>query len=68
MYARKSFKRKKDLKEAVKNGEKITLFQPGPFGGNEPKDGEVSIEGPNFVMHTWYARVKVKDGIIISVK
>lgn len=39
MYTTKNFKRKKELKAAIANGEKIGVYQPGPFGGNEPNDG-----------------------------
>jgi hypothetical protein len=47
----------------------ITVYQPGPFGGNEPKDGEVTIEGPHYPEpHRWYARATLKDGCIVKVK
>jgi hypothetical protein len=47
----------------------VTYFQPGPFGGNEPKNGTFSIEGPHYPEpHKWYARVTAKDGVIVSVK
>jgi hypothetical protein len=69
MYTTRNFKSKKDLKAAVEAGEKVTYFQPGPFGGNEPKDGAITLEGPHFPMpHRWYAQATVKDGIIIKVK
>ena len=42
MYTYTNFKTKKALKEAVANGDKITYYQPGPFGGNEPKNGTIS--------------------------
>ena len=38
MYTTTNYKTKKALKEAVANGEKVTYYQPGPFGGNEPSD------------------------------
>lgn len=69
MYTTKNFKRKKELKEAVANGEKIGVYQPGPFGGNEPSDGEVFLEGPHYpAPHTWYASAILKNGYIVSVK
>ena len=69
MYTSVNFKTKKQLKEAVKEGRQIGIFQPGPFGGNEPQNGTVSIEGPHYPQaHTWYARCKVENGIIVSVK
>ncbi len=69
MYTTKDFKTKKALKDAVKEGEKVTVYQPGPFGGNEMTDGVVSLEGPHYPKpHTWYARATLKDGFIVAVK
>lgn len=68
MYTTKNFKTKKALKEAVAAGEKIGLFNPGPFG-SPPRDGSCTCEGPHYPKpHTWYAQVTLKDGYIISVK
>jgi len=44
MYTSKNFKTKKDLKEAIKSGEKITIYQAGPYGGNEPTEGEIILK------------------------
>lgn len=69
MYTVKNFKTKKALKEAIANGEKIGIWQPGPFGGNEPKDGTVYLEGPHYPEpHRWYASAVVTDGFITKVK
>lgn len=47
----------------------VTYFQPGPFGGNEPRDGTIYIEGPHFpAQHRFYAQCIAKDGVIIKVK
>lgn len=60
---------KKALKEAVARGEVVTIFQPGPFGGNEPKEGTVTVEGPHYPEpHKWYGQVKLQGGKVISVK
>ncbi len=67
MYASSSFKTKKALKEAVAAGRKIEVFQPAGIG-TVPTDGKVCVEGPNFQMHTWYAEVTLKDGVIVKVK
>lgn len=68
MYTDKNFKTKKALKEAVANGEKLTYYQPGPFGGNEKRDGKITLEGPHYpAAHTWYATAEVKDGVIVKV-
>jgi len=69
MYTDRNFKTKKALKEAVESGEKITYYQPGPFGGNEPRDGTITLEGPHYPEpHRWYAQATVKDGYIVKVK
>jgi hypothetical protein len=69
MYVEPNFKTKKAAREAIKNGERVTIFQPGPFGGDEPQDGEVSLEGPHYPEpHKWYARAVVKGGAVVSIK
>ena len=66
-YTSINFKTKKALKEAVKAGQRITLWSPGPFPVT--KDGVTAVEGPQYPKaHTWYAQVVVKDGVIIKVK
>lgn len=68
MYTTIDFKTKKAFKEAVANGEKITVYQPGPFGGNEPTEGTVCIEGPHYpAPHTWYATATLKNGVVVKV-
>ena len=69
MYTRTNFKTKKSLREAVAAGVKVTVYQPGPFGGNEPSDGTVTLEGPHFPEpHRWYAQATLKNGQIVGVK
>jgi len=69
MYTSKNFKTKKALKEAMKSGERISIYQPGPYGGNEPVEGEVALEGPHFpAPHTWYATGILKNRFLIKVK
>lgn len=69
MYCTHNFKTKKALKDAVKNGEQHGVFQVGPFGGNEPKNGEVGLEVPHYPKpHSWYAQATLKDGVIVKVK
>lgn len=49
--------------------EPVTFYQPGPFGGKEPKDGQIVLEGPHYPEpHRWYARVDVKGGVIVKVR
>lgn len=67
MYTTKNFKSKKALKEAVKNGERVTLYAPGL--GSPKENGTEYVEGPHYPEpHKWYATVTVKDGVVISVK
>lgn len=69
MYATRNFKSKKALKEAVASGERVTVYQPGPFGGEPPANGTVYLEGPHYPEpHRWYAQATLKDGVVVSVK
>lgn len=68
MYCEPNFKSKKALKEAVANGQTVTVFQPGPFGGNPPTDGKVTLEGPHYPEpHKWYASATLQGGKIVKV-
>ena len=67
MYASKNFKTKKAFREAVENGEKITLFAPGL--GTPVVNGVDYVEGPHYPEpHRWYANVIVVDGYVTKVK
>jgi len=69
MYTDINFKSKKELKEAVAAGKRVTYYQPGPFGGNESQNGTFYVEGPHYPQpHKWYATCMAKDGVIVSVK
>lgn len=69
MYTFTNFRTKKALKLAVAEGQKIRVYQPGPFGGNEPTDGEVTLEGPHYPEpHRWYAKGILKNGVLIKVQ
>jgi len=66
-YASTNPPTKKALRESIKAGDRIEVFQPGPFGP-EVKDGPVTIEGPHYPKpHRWYARVIVNDGVIVKL-
>lgn len=68
MYTSRNFKTKKALKEAVANGEPVTLYNPGPFG-QPPENGGATVEGPHYPEpHRWYAQVEMKDGFVVKVK
>ena len=69
MYTTINYKSKKLLKEAVAAGERVTYFQPGPFGGNEPVNGKFCCEGPHYPKpHSWYAECTAVNGFIVKVK
>lgn len=69
MYVSPNFKTKKALRTAVEAGQRVTLFQPGPFGGTEPQEGQYAVEGPHYpAPHSWYAQVTVMDGVVTHVK
>jgi hypothetical protein len=66
-YVDPNFKTKKALKEAVANGEQVSVFSPGPYPAKQ--NGTEYIEGPHYPKpHTWYAQVEVKDGMVTKVK
>ena len=68
MYCDTNFKTKKALKEAVKRGDQVTVYQPGPFGGNEPANGQINLEGPHYpAPHRWYASAILENGVIVKV-
>jgi hypothetical protein len=65
-YTETNFKSKKALREAVAAGQRVHVFQPGPFGP-DVRDGSVALEGPHYpAAHTWYASAKVVDGVVIA--
>jgi predicted RNA-binding Zn-ribbon protein involved in translation (DUF1610 family) len=66
-YVSPDFKTKKELRAAVANGKRLEPYTPGGYFGC-PQNGEVTIEGPHYPRpHSWYARVKVVDGIVTRV-
>lgn len=70
-YTSRNFKTKKALKEAIANGEKISVFQPNNMFGpsaEPPKNGRTTVEGPHYPEpHKWYASVTLEDGYIVKV-
>ncbi len=67
MYVEPNFPSKAALKRALKAGETVTVFSPGPFPAKT--DGTETVEGPHYPKpHTWYGQVVVKDGVVQSVK
>jgi hypothetical protein len=47
----------------------VCVYQEGLFGGNEPTNGTVYLEGPHHPKpHRWYAQATLKDGVVVAVK
>lgn len=63
MYCEKEFPTKKALKTAIAEGEKLRIYQPGPFGkGLLRNEGKYTICGPHFPKaHKWYAVVHLDE-------
>jgi hypothetical protein len=65
-YTDVNFKTKKALKDAVKRGDRITVFPAGL--GTVPANGSCSICGPWYPEpHRWYALVWIKNGLVDKV-
>jgi hypothetical protein len=66
MYVTPNYRTKTQLKEAVRDGVQVQVFSPGPFPATA--NGEESVEGPHYpAPHSWYARVQVRDGVVVKV-
>ena len=66
MYCLPNFPTKKALKAAVKEGETVSVYSPGPFPPNH--DGVEYLEGPHYPKpHSWYATVQVAEGRVVKV-
>ena len=58
------FKTKKALREAHASGQRIEVYQPGPFPLREGP--ACPLEGPHYPKpHSWYASAEVRDGAIV---
>ena len=72
MYATINFKSKKAFKEAVASGKQVGIYQPNEMFPN-PKaapnfTGTAAVEGPWYPKpHSWYASVKVENGLVVKV-
>jgi hypothetical protein len=66
MYVSPNYRTKKALKEAVEKGEPVTLFAPGL--GRAATEGWDTAEGPHYpAAHTWYAKVRMENGLVKEV-
>ena len=68
MYVYGNPKTKKALRDRVKAGDVVRVYDAGISSGERGRNGEVSVEGPQYPKpHSWYARVRIVDGIIVKV-
>lgn len=66
-YVSPNFPTKKALREALRAGKRVDVFQPGL--GTVPVNGTVYLEGPHYPKpHTWYAQGTMREGKLIAVK
>ena len=66
-YTNTNYPTKKALKEALKRGDKVGVWSPGPYPVKD--NGTVYIEGPQYPKpHRWYASCTIKNGILTAVK
>ena len=66
-YVDPNFPTKKALKEAVKNGDRVTVYQPGGMFDLTVRNGQVSVEGPHYPQpHRWYAVVEVSPDNVVT--
>jgi hypothetical protein len=64
-YAAGNPKTKKQLREWLET-RKVEIYSPGPFPVKQ--NGVDFVEGPHYpAPHTWYAKVEIKDGLIVKV-
>ena len=67
-YTDKNFKTKKAFKEAVAEGQEVTLYNPSGMFPTKV-NGTEFVEGPHYPEpHRWYAQVTVVDGVVTKVK
>jgi hypothetical protein len=57
------------VRSSAKVPQAVRYFQPGPFGGAEPREGIIYLEGPHYPEpHRWYAQAVAENGVIVKVK
>lgn len=69
MYTSINFKSKADVKRALAEGKKLTVYQPNDFFGANTQEGKVYLEGPHYPQpHKWYAEIWLENGYIVRIK
>jgi hypothetical protein len=67
-YTEKNYKTAKQVKEAFAAGTRVSVYQPGPFGGGV-LNGTVYLEGPHSpAPHSWYLQATAENGVITAIK
>ena len=67
MLSANGYKTKKELKTAI--GQRLKYYETSLFGMEYRPNGTVMIVGPDaYRSRKWYAKVTLKDGIIVNVK
>ena len=67
-YTVKNFKTKKQVKEAIKEGEEIRCYQPGLGPNLSNHTGVVYLEGPHFPEpHRWYKKGEMQEGLLVKI-
>ena len=76
MYTTHNFKTKKALKEAVKAGHRVTVFQPNSImretmrviSDSHQRPLTIALEGPHAPQpHRWYATAILENGRVTKV-
>lgn len=69
-YASVNTKTKKELKDRIAKGERITVRTLSPMGDSIVKGNEsVTLSGPWYPEpHKWYAEGVVENGVLVKVK
>ena len=66
-YVSPNFTTKKALKQALKDGEEVVIFQPGGLFPMAPGPGTSTVEGPHYPKpHRWYARVEYNSDLLVT--
>lgn len=68
MYTNTNYKTGKAVKDDLKAGKQIAVYDNSIVATGEPVNGRVAICGPHYpAPHKWYLSVDVKDGIITKI-
>ena len=67
MYTVTNYRTGKAVKEAVKNGERVRVYQLNEMFPHNP-NGIVTLEGPHYPEpHRWYLRVEITNDVVTKI-